>query len=74
MQALEIKLEEGFYTFNYKQSSYLLRFIRGEWELTAQRMNYGGRFQMPSIRFFKTLQDLEKSIKGLVGISQLIEG
>ena len=75
---LEIKYEDGYYTFDYKQTSYTLRRIEDvagkvEYELTSLRKNYGGRFQVPTYRFFNTIEEIEETIKGLKGLSMLIE-
>lgn len=70
---IEIKDLEGirYYEMCHRAISYTLRHIDNEWELQSHRQALG--WQNPgSYRFFKSLEDLEKSVKAFKGISMLI--
>ena len=60
-----------YYSMYHRAISYSLRYYDGRWELHSHRVSLG-RYNPGSIRFFNTLEELEKSLKSFRGISAII--
>lgn len=59
-----------YYSFDKNQSAYLLTHDGDSWGLNSRRKALSGN--MGTFRRFKTLKEIESSIKSLKGISLLI--
>lgn len=64
----------SYYKMESRGVAYTIYFQEtvGEWCVFSRRKSLG-RLNMGTSRYFKTLADVEKKIKGLAGISSLLE-
>ena len=60
-----------YYSMSSRGIDYTLRFNSDEWELHSHRKALG-RSNVGTFKFFKTIEDVESSIKAFKGISSLI--
>jgi hypothetical protein len=68
----EIHGNSTYYLMEARGIDYTLRFNDDEWELHSHRKALG-RANVGSYRFFRSLEELEKSVKSFRGISAVIE-
>lgn len=79
IKEIEVKVTPGqitYYNFTNRKVDYSLRIspLHNQWELWSKRQALGDHiWNTGTIRFFKNLKDIELKIKGLFGISQMIE-
>ena len=70
---IEITYDKGFYCFEYRKTDYCLRAVGSEYELMSKRQGYGGALHVPKFRHFETIEHIEKDIKGLKGLGELLD-
>ncbi|MBF6615571.1 MAG: hypothetical protein ITG07_02485 [Candidimonas sp.] len=73
MATIEQSNIEGvsYYTVVSRGTRYSLRQHKGEWELYSKRLALG-RSNIGSYRFFRSLEEVEASVKAFSGIKLLL--
>ncbi|MDU4254494.1 hypothetical protein [Pseudomonas sp.] len=61
-----------YYSMTHRGVAYMLRCKRdGSWELSSRRLSLG-RGNVGSVKFYDTLDELERSMKAFRGVAKLL--